>query len=264
MDLNELNGIFNGTDFFYHDVYCGVVRFISYDMRSNSYLVTFYNKIEPYIIPNNYMLEYYTERLKKLRMVFLKNRDIQRLVHFTKLSNLESILQNGFLSRDFLELLSYDYSYSDDVRLDNKLDYISSSITFPNYKMFYPKRMEDTSIKWVVLSLDSEVLVNRFDAEFYRMNAASSDFSKCRFNPCSNEALADMFYPQDRDLDLPVNYTTNPQAEVMIKDTISASYIKCIDTLGFDEKANWLADNSHIDYNPSSKLFTYRKDYKRW
>lgn len=264
MDLNDLNRIFNNTDFFYHDVYCGVVRFISYDMRSNSYLVTFYNKIEPCIIPYKYMLEYYTNRLKKLRMVFLKKRNIQRLVHFTKLSNLESILNNGFLSRDLLELLSYNYSYSDEIRLDNKIDFISSSITFPNYKMFYPKRMEDTSIKWVVLSLDSEVLVNRFDAEFYRMNAACSSFSKCKFDPCSNEALADMFYPQDRDFDLPINYTTNPQAEVMIKDSISASYIKCIDTLGFDEKASWLANNSHIDYNPSSKLYAPRKDYKRW
>ena len=73
-----------------------------------------------------------------------------------------------------------------------------------------------------------------------------------------------MFYPEDREPNLPINYTTNPQAEVMIKDSIGAFYIKCIDTLGEDDRVKWLANNSHIDYNYNSNLFGPRKDYKRW
>jgi hypothetical protein len=197
-------------------------------------------------------------------MQILRYRNISKLVHFTPISNLESIFNKGILSRTVLDNDKISYSYSDLHRLDGKLDYISNSISFPNYKMFFSKRKDNLSVKWAVLSIDSSILVDKFDTEFYRMNAASSDLNKCRFDACSNNALEDMFYPGDRVSNLPVNYTTNPQAEVLVKDSIDVSYIKCIDTESFNDTACSIARNCNIQYEDRSNLFGPRKDYTRW
>ena len=124
--------------------------------------------------------------------------------------------------------------------------------------------MEDLNIEWAVLSIDSDLLVSKLDTEFYRMNAASNDPFKYKYNVCSNDALEYMFYPEDRALNLPRNYTTNPQAEVLVKDSIHPSYIKCIDTCGLNDTAKSIAINCGIYYNKDSNLFGPRKDYKRW
>lgn len=210
------------------------------------------------------MLEYYKEKLVRMRMQILRYRNISKLVHFTKVDNLENIFENGILSRNILDSNNIEYSYSDPNRLDGKLDYISNSISFPNYKMFYPKRQEDLSVKWAILSIDSSILIDKFDTEFYRMNAASSDLSKCRFEPTSNDALEDMFYPEDRVPGLQANYTTNPQAEVLIKDVIEPCYIKCIDTQGRNDIARSVAMNSHVYYDDNSNMFCGRKNHMRW
>lgn len=264
MNLVDLNEIFGGDDFFYHSKYLGVVKFIGLRGRSNYYSVDVSGDNGPYIIPENYIKKYYIDKLKNLRMILLKKHSITRLVHFTPISNLESIFENGMLSRYILNEKNIVYSYSDDIRLDNKLNYICNSISFPNYKMFYSKRQQDPSVKWAVLSIDSELLIDKFDTEFYRKNAASSDPLKYKYDLCSNEALEFMFYPDDRALDIPNNYTTDPQAEVLVRDTIHPSYIKCIDTCGFDDTAKSIADDCKIYYNCRSDLFGPRKDYKRW
>ena len=263
MDLNELKKYFINTEFFYYNNYLGVVKNIEYSKLSNCYVLYFHAN-SPKIVTASYMLERYIAKLKQIRMLILKDKKIHRLVHFTSLSNLESILENGLLSRDILDILSYDYVYSDPIRLDNKRDYISNSISFPNYKMFYSKMMENPKKDWAVLSIDSDILVDKLDTEFYRTNCASSSSLKCRYNPTSNDALEDMFYVSDRDPQIPSNFTTDPQAEVMIKDRIDPSYINCIDTQIFNSDAYYLANNFHVGYNDGPDLFTYRKDYKRW
>ena len=263
MDLEELKKVFINTDFFYYNNYLGVIKHIDYDTRG-FYILYFYNNPDIKIIPYSYMLQCYINVLKNTRFRILRCRKISRLVHFTHLNNLESILRYGIVSRNFLDSFQIGYQYSDSIRLDGKLDFISNSISFPNYKMFYSKRMENPDTSWVVLSIDSSVLIDRFDTEFYRTNCASSSILKCRYNPTSNEALEDMFYLSDRDPQIPSNFTTDPQAEVMIKDKIDTSYINCIDTLSMNEKVYSLALNSHINYNPKSNLFNPRKDYRRW
>lgn len=264
MNLIELNHLFVDDNFFYHSKYLGIVECIYYHEKPNYYSIKVYNKKNLYCIPSSYMMECYKNKLKYLRMSILRSKGISDLVHFTVISNLANVLKNGLLSRNILDNENFVYSYSDSIRLDNKLDYICNSITFPNYKMFFAKRQEDVNKKWVVLSIDSDILVDKFDTEFYRMNAASNDISKCRFNPCSNYALDDMFYPEDREPNLPSNYTTNPQAEVMIKDSISSSYIKSIHTNYYDDYVHYLANNSNLDYDSNSDLFKPRIDYRRW
>ena len=78
--------------------------------------------------------------IRKERSEILKERNIKKIVHFTKVENLESIFENGILSVNRLNDSSIAYSPSDPFRLDDKLNMISTSISFPNYKMFYSKR----------------------------------------------------------------------------------------------------------------------------
>lgn len=263
MDLSELNSMFIGDKFYYYNNYLGVVRGINHN-NPEFYTVYFYNNSRPCNIPNNYMKEYYLNRLKYIRMSILRNRRITRLVHFTPADNLESILENGMLSRSYMDQNDFDYWYTDDNRIDGKLDCISNSITFPNYKMFWRKRHEGEPIDWIVLSIASDILVDKFDTEFYRRNAAANDPLKYKYEPTSNEALEFMFYPEDRDPSIPANYTTDPQAEVLIKDSIDTSYITRIDTDRPIDKVRSLSLNSRISYNPCSELFNARKDYRRW
>lgn len=263
MDLNELKKYFINRDFFYYNNYLGVIKNIEYDNKVGCYVLYFHGG-EKNVIPYFYMLECFINLLKNIRIKILRDRNIKRLVHFTPMDNLESILNNGFLSRRILNAFEMNYQYSDSYRLDGKLDFISTSISFPNYKMFYSKRMNDKNIDWVVLSIDSSILVDKIDTEFYRTNCASTDPLKCRFNPCSNEALEDMFYLSRRDPEIPPYFTTDPQAEVMVKDKVNTSYISCIDTPIFDSDVNYLANNFHINYNNDEYLFGPRKDYKRW
>lgn len=68
---------------------------------------------------------------------FVSQRRIKSLYHFTSLQNLESILNNGLLSRDKLKENNILHYYNDNLRLENKLNAICVSISFPNYKMFY-------------------------------------------------------------------------------------------------------------------------------
>ena len=268
MNINELRDFFINTEFFYYEKYLGVVRDIEYDNFRERYCIHLYegsNCIDDeFFVQRSYMLDYYINELRKIRLKFLRSRYISRLVHFTPVSNLESILENGLLSRSALDYFNISYVYSDFLRLDGKLDFISSSISFPNYRMFYTKRMEDTDVDWVILSIDSKILIDKMDTQFYRTNCASNDPSKCRYNPCSNDALSDMFYNDGRDPHLPFNYTTDPQAEVMLKYEVQPSYISCVETKEKNEKVHSLALNSGISYNSRSNLFTYRQDYKKW
>ena len=71
-------------------------------------------------------------------------RNIETLVHFTRVENLSSILQNGLLSRKALEILEetrgQQFLFNDRKRKDGHKDAICLSISFPNYQMFYPIR----------------------------------------------------------------------------------------------------------------------------
>ena len=63
---------------------------------------------------------------------------------------------------------------------------------------------------------------------------------------------------------LPKNYTTDPQAEVLVDNSINYDYFTTIETLGNNPKVRSLTRDAHIDYNPESRLFNARSDYARW
>ena len=56
-----------------------------------------------------------------------KERGIEELVHFTNVTNLPSILDQGLLSREYLDYYFIDYSYNDSYRMDSVKNSVSLS-----------------------------------------------------------------------------------------------------------------------------------------
>jgi hypothetical protein len=104
---------------------------------------------------------------------------ITTLVHFTRIENLRSILQNGLLNRSLLETRGQQFFCNDSDRVDGHPEAICLSISFPNYRMFYSirkqkeKAEEVKDSQWVVLLLDAKVLWE-LDCAFCQENASSN------------------------------------------------------------------------------------------
>ncbi|MGI2153096.1 hypothetical protein ACROAK_09440 [Shewanella oncorhynchi] len=90
---------------------------------------------------------------------------IPGLVHFTQLANLEGILTNGLLSRERVEGIA---EINDELRLDGRRNYISTSISFPNCKMFYRYRQQKGGL-WCVLLINRAVVVFKFLCHFFKL-----------------------------------------------------------------------------------------------
>ena len=61
--------------------------------------------------------------------------------------------------------LDIDYIITDPNRWDNQLNWVSTSISFPNYRMFFSKRQNTYNLEnlvgvtgWVILLLDARIL----------------------------------------------------------------------------------------------------------
>lgn len=88
------------------------------------------------------------ERIEKL-LEIAKNHNIEYFVHFTRLENLDSIIQKGIITRSELNFKQINYQYTDENRFDNQLNTISLSVTFPNYKMLFFLNDEKSGCKMV-------------------------------------------------------------------------------------------------------------------
>ena len=161
----------------------------------------------------------------------IKLRGIKWFVHFTQVENLESILENGLLTRDELARRRIDARVSDDQRLEQlgtaDANAVCLSTMFPNYSMFYKKRIEDSNVRWCVLLLDANAVAG-LDAWYYPTNAASA-FSRDR-GGSGYDAFMAMFADEcdgvrRSDLGIPDFFTTSPQAEVQVRECIPAECI---------------------------------------
>lgn len=74
---------------------------------------------------------------------------VKHLVHFTRESNLESILNRGMVTRDRLNSEGFD-GFNDNVRADHT-NAVCVSIGFPNYKMWWAIRQGTPNVDWVLL-----------------------------------------------------------------------------------------------------------------
>jgi hypothetical protein len=209
-------------------------------------------------------------------MGVLAEQRVQHLIHFTRLENLQSILKHGLLSRENLAKLRIPHIVNDDVRLDGMPDAVCLSVSFPNYRMLYAKRMQKPRTDWVILRLRPE-LVERKRCAFNPTNAASSDVSSTPL-PVRMSSTAAVAMFQDRpgvaprsQLGIPSNFTTDPQAEILVFDVIEPDYI--VDIV-FDSHRKWISPpavefavrEASASYNceEGPALFGCRADYRYW
>lgn len=202
--------------------------------------------------------------------LFLLERDITSLFHFTRASNLPSIIENGLLPRTDLTSENISFTYNDSARYDSCKDAVCLSIAFPNYKMFFSLRNQDLNIDWVVLELDARILLD-FDCAFCYSNAAKSEIPKTPLETRKTlEALKGLYMEQYGNIcrskmNLPDSYPTDPQAEVLVFGRIPVSYIKKVhfnDLFAEDEYKKFIPESicSGLDFT----FFNPRHDWAFW
>ena len=202
---------------------------------------------------------YWATELRK-RKDFAQENDITHLVHFTQEKNLDSILEFNLSSNVRLRNLGVNYESSDLQRFDRLPDYICTSISFPNYKMFYLKKKNNE--KWVVLKLKPSVLWE-YPCIFSPSNAASSSFIN------QSHKLDDLFdeLGQTRQtLQLPNHFTTDPQAEVLVYNSINKQDILSIasEEESLNKRIAEKYKNLGISFVCEENLFLPRIDYEFW
>lgn len=200
----------------------------------------------------------------------IEEKGIRNLYHFTNVDNLKNIFKYGLVPRSNLRERNIPFNYNDADRHDGCLNSVSVSIEFPNYKMFYSLRCRHPDYNWAVLKIDATVLVD-FYCAYSWTNAADADSYIIPVEErVGKEAFLELFqdregYPRRESLNIPESYPTNPQAEVLVFETIPRSYIN---TVLFDKDIltekyrNLLPDT--FSFSTDISMFRWRKDYSSW
>lgn len=192
----------------------------------------------------------------------LRQRKIKYFVHFTPKNNLESIITKGLLPVSKLEEKHYRYVHNDDVRMDQRCDAISLSVSFPNYRLFYVFREKHPELKWVVLLLDAEEVI-KFNPAYFKHNAASAEFVGRDWSQFQGANSFEAMFGGMRSTVIPPSYPSSSQAEVMVNSEIPPKLISKIlfyneeDAIEFCEKNPWIKDKVEVN----RKFFGNRIDY---
>lgn len=157
---------------------------------------------------------------KKEIKKFVQDLDIPYLVHFTHISNLESIFEHGLLSRDAVDEEIKGAVINDTDRYDKRTYTVSTSVAHPNDLMFYKYR--DVDEDWVVIAIKRRVLWRNV-CIFFKHNAADGTMSCLKDDEVKGvEALRALYEELDgfdsrQDQGLLPYDPTDRQAEVLIE-----------------------------------------------
>ena len=201
----------------------------------------------------------------------VQRRGIQNLYHFTRLTNLPGVVRNGLIPRKELDASNIEHEVNDADRHDKCEDGNCLSISFPNYKMFYSLRQGYRDVTWAVLDILVDLLWEK-DCAFCFENASSKQVTCIPLeNRKGADALESLFaeipaMPTRAEMNIPDHLTTNPQAEVLVFDTIEPSYIKEIflETLDPQKKDDLERQLQSYKISQRSSLFNYRTDWMHW
>lgn len=203
---------------------------------------------------------------------FCERRNFHTLVHFTRIENLTNILLYGLVSREKMAEMKLLPSpvINDHQRFDKLLNGISLSISFPNYRMFFSYTQGQFE-KWVILFLDPSILW-KLDCGFNSQNAASSSMQRI---PLEDRKKPDTLYRMFDDvgdnkrgfLKIPDNFPTDPQAEVLVFETIPTCYLQNVHFLNMNSLSVWKQQNPTLWQSTFTHCMDYvcpRVDYKFW
>lgn len=205
---------------------------------------------------------------KALIRSFAQKIDIPYLVHFTKVSNLESIIYHGLVSRESLDQGLYQGVVNDNERLDNRRDTVSVSIAHPNDKMFYKYRNVDSD--WCVLGIDVRVLWEQ-DCLFFKHNAADALMSNLSEQHLRDVGAFRSMYDEVSWLGSRVeqgllNYDpTDVQAEILVKNYIPTNSIFGVVVSNRQVKKNIAHFTNHLKVaiNEPNKILYASRNYRR-
>jgi hypothetical protein len=197
---------------------------------------------------------------------YLAERDITHLFHFTRTSNLDSILQRGLVPRDILTREGYS-DFNDQYRYDGT-HAICLSIGFPNYKMFWGIRQDNKDVDWVILVINAAALW-MLPCAFCVTNAASASVAAIPLEQRRNLAALQAMYADWGDktravLGIQNHYPTNPQAEVLMLDGVPRAYILGVIVLNTAKQQELQARFPELDVRVIVSYFRYRQDYAHW
>lgn len=193
---------------------------------------------------------------------YLNERNVTSFLHFSPISNLDSILKNGICSRAYCNSHNIKFQQTDENRLDKLNHMISLSISFPNYKMRYMKQMQ-LKQNFIIIEIDPSVIKNAgIDGHLFCDTNASAARDKKVIGP-NLKHLKAMFANENlrKNRKLPLHYTTDPQAEVLIKGPIPIEYIKKIHFENNKDFSYYFEKYRSPLFDKDRKFFTYREDY---
>jgi len=196
-------------------------------------------------------------RIADENLKYLIEREVKWLYHFTYVDNIVSILKYGILSRNNQERKGVESKYNDPNETGS--NYISVSIEWPNYKMFYKKRIDNPHERFAVVCISIYALTECQ----YRMYSTNSSKG---YGSSLVKNANDLYYdsPSRKSL-LSKKFPTDPQAELRISDMIPKEYIRAV----YFETQKDLKDYSNVNgmntlFRVASDLFASRKDYEYW
>ena len=168
--------------------------------------------------------------LKKMKITkVIYEKKIEKLIHFTNVNNLESILEFGIIPRETLENDNIKFEHTDSERRENKKNCTSLSIEYPNFYMLSFKKRKHSAV-YVILVLNAiSILLNDTRKYYVYKNAASSnvqDWIEKLVEPrYFRNMFQDDFFYYKRNSCLPSYIPTDPQAEILVNGIIPSNDI---------------------------------------
>ena len=159
--------------------------------------------------------EYYLEDVSKIRSE-IRRRGITKLIHFSPVSNVQSILSNGLLSRSEMQRMGIDFEFTDDIRRDGFSDAICLSISDLNWMMLWSKDVRAVE----VFEIDPEILLDMPECAVYcNCNAAKGNAEE--HMRMGYKGFSSMFSSEDLETPNPIDV----QAEILFRGKIDKRYI---------------------------------------
>ncbi|SFE92061.1 DarT ssDNA thymidine ADP-ribosyltransferase family protein [Roseivivax sediminis] len=198
-----------------------------------------------------------------------QGRGITKLLHFTALENVESIVRYGFLSRAEMAIRGIVTRMSAPERIDRRRDAISLSIEQPNFEMMKSKYSHlSGDVAWVLLHLSPEILWgNR--CRFAYTNAAKTEILRGGAL-CDGQAFEDMFTRRGRHVPYIIgdnrtpSHPLDPHAEVQVLERISPHHITGAEVWGYkvavvvDDALKALPGEERNVESQSDRMYDYR------